>query len=362
MALDVIRDTDGLPVTLLDMYLESEEVLNSGSDEFIPLYQKMFDKGFELYKDNALTVKNYDQTDRPATLSANDIFFPFYAGVRLASYYAERDIEKSIEIRKELMEYTDDACKHMGNVLMNHIFLKFLYYTSPFCGDEMVNLKGEGFAAKMMWLLYFNNYDAMADYYLTIGDAKASYDYRYKQIVQGCACANDTVRYIMFLPGQMLKLLLVCKDEAAVKKAVIPLMRLFYAKKNDKHMNSNISEVGQLIDSFLELKNYPGLENGTDAMIEYLKVEAEKRNGFANCAMGLLCEKGLIVKKNPSLADRYYLTSENVMEYAANKVELSDSLDPEAKRQAEDIRTELRIRGEIKYADNPRYFDEKFGA
>ena len=338
-----------LSSTLIELYLESEVALKEGAeDKFIAIYNKMFSFGFELYKSNGLTVKNYDNTDRPDTLSENDIFFPFYAGVRLASYYAEKDIDKAIEIRNELMEYVEDACKTQANVLKNHIFLKFLYYSSPYSGDEAVELKGSGSASKMMWMLYFAQYEAMADYYLIKGDAEKSYSNRYEQIVQGCKIANESVRYILFLPSQMIKLLLLCEDAEAVKKTTLPLMRLFYAKKNPNYMNSNITEAGQLIDSFLEMKNYKGMSEGADSMIKALKDEAAAGNGFANCALGLLSEKGIILAKDDEQAIKYYMAVEETMEYAANKIELSDDVDEETKLRAEDLRTALRIEGEVR--------------
>lgn len=354
-------NVEALPSSLIELYLESEAALKDGCEEkFIAIYSKMFTMGFDLYKQNKLTVKNYDNTDRPETLSENDIFFPFYAGVRLASYYGEKDINKAYEIRNELMGYVEDACKTQANVLKNHIFLKFLYYSSPYCGDEEVELKGAGSACKMMWMLYFAQYEALADYYLINGDSKKSYDYRYKQIVQGCKIANDTVRYILFLPSQMIKLLLLCEDAACVKETVLPLMKLFFEKKHPKYMNSNITEAGQLIDSFLEMKNYKGMAGGVDAMIESLKAEAADGNGFANCALGLLSEKGIIVAKDDAQAIKYYMAVEETMEYAANKIELSDDVDEETKLKAEDLRTALRIEGEVKYANNPAYFEKKF--
>ena len=51
---------------------------------------------------------------------------------------------------------------------------------------------------------------------------------------------------------------------------------------------------------------------------------------------------------------------EETMEYAANKIELSDDVDEETKLKAEDLRTALRIEGEVKYANNPAYFEKKF--
>ncbi len=351
-----------LPSTLIELYRESEIALNEGVEEkFIAIYNKMFTMGFELYKQNGLTVKNYDNTDRPDTLSENDIFFPFYAGVRLAAYYAEKDLDKAIEIRNELMGYVEDACKTQANILKNHIFLKFLYYSSPYSGDEEVELKGSGSASKMMWMLYFAQYEAMADYYLVKGDSERSYANRYEQIVQGCKIANESVRYILFLPSQMIKLLLLCRDEEAVKTTTLPLMRLFYQKKNPKYMNSNITEAGQLIDSFLEMKNYKGMSEGVEAMIESLKAEAADGNGFANCALGLLSEKGIILPKDDDQAINYYMAVEETMEYAANKIELSDDVDEETRLRAEDLRTALRIEGEVKYANNQNYFEKKFG-